>query len=375
MSTVGFGDLVGALTTLKRKCFVIMPFSSVARVTEQEWTSFFENVLRPAVGACGYDCVRSEPLRGNLIDRIVEALSTSEAVIADLTGRKPNVLYELGVRHALRGRAMIIGRNKRDLTALSDLTSYPWYHYNPTTSVGRLQLAERIRAFLKDIEVHPSMPDSPVADYLQRANHHHSSLQWLTLPTGAQQIALQQQVTRCEQAISEIHQGRIPITGGTAGYFRYFLSLIGHKGTPDRTRVFARVLALEARSGYQNFGTGEIFRVLNEAVRGRRLEIEYTVFVSSPTALHEKLATVLLERYRAFATEVRVVFQNGSVPAQDTEHTIALLDDQSSVLTHAWDLDGAILNPVHWINRTDYERFRDQYERIRLHSIAYPLQT
>lgn len=87
-----------------------MPFSKTKSCSEEEWTSIFENLLKPAVETAGLDyvCRRSEATRGNIIGAIVQDLYGSYVVIADLTDRNANVFYELGVRHALQNRSIIL---------------------------------------------------------------------------------------------------------------------------------------------------------------------------------------------------------------------------------------------------------------------------
>jgi hypothetical protein len=63
----------------------------------------FEFVVAPAADAVGLDAKRAdlEPPVGRITPRIIETLVDSPVVIADLTGRNPNVYYELGIVHAL----------------------------------------------------------------------------------------------------------------------------------------------------------------------------------------------------------------------------------------------------------------------------------
>lgn len=90
-------------------------------------------------------------------------------VIADLTDSNPNVLWELGVRHTLSKRTILIAQNKKFLP--SDLKDYPIityrYKQNPTEAH---KFRQDIKEKLQDIEADPEKPDSPVADFLQNKN-------------------------------------------------------------------------------------------------------------------------------------------------------------------------------------------------------------
>ena len=147
-----------------RICFVIMPFSSSATCTEAEWTQIFEEVIKPAIEAASYDCRRSTATRGNLIKGIIQDLDASWVVLADLTDRNPNVFYELGVRHALKDRTILIAQNRDDIPF--DLQSYANHVYDWRTGEGKAQFAEQIKALLEDVDRDPDRSDNPVSDFL-----------------------------------------------------------------------------------------------------------------------------------------------------------------------------------------------------------------
>lgn len=89
-------------------CFVVMPFGRDAE--EQKWfRGWYEVVLSPAIHASGYEPVLSagEEQPGAINDEIRAHLAFDPMVLVDLGGFEksdepnPNVMYELGIRHAL----------------------------------------------------------------------------------------------------------------------------------------------------------------------------------------------------------------------------------------------------------------------------------
>ena len=148
-----------------RICFVIMPFSASDTCTEAQWNAIFEGVIKPAVEASSYNCRRSAATRGNLIKAIVQDLDASWVVLADLTDQNPNVFYELGVRHALKDRTILIAQDRDDIPF--DLQSYANHVYDWKTEDGKKQFFDQIKALLEDVDQNPNRADNPVSDFLE----------------------------------------------------------------------------------------------------------------------------------------------------------------------------------------------------------------
>lgn len=105
---------------------------------------------------------------------IVQEIYHSDLVIADLTGQKPNVYYELGIRHSLSLGTIIITQDMKALP--SDLASYycfeytysqQAYEYSRLYNEFSMKLHEKIDYILEN----KFQPDSPVSDFLE-LNHY-----------------------------------------------------------------------------------------------------------------------------------------------------------------------------------------------------------
>jgi hypothetical protein len=153
----------------KKKCFVIMPVSKTKSCTAREWTMIFKEMIKPAVAGSklGFTCERSKPRTGNLIRDILNELNRADVVIADLTDMNPNVFYELGVRHTLRNRTILIAQDMKYVP--SDLRSYWVITYKKGLS-GLQDFKNGIKDTLKEMMNNPEKPDNPVADFLGEKN-------------------------------------------------------------------------------------------------------------------------------------------------------------------------------------------------------------
>ncbi len=158
----------------KKKCFVIMPVSATKSCTESEWNGIYEHMIKPAVtgSRLGYNCERSKPMTGAFIRDILDGLNRADVVIADLTDRNPNVCYELGIRHTLKKRTILIAQNIEDVP--SDLQSY-WVVTYKKDLTGASEFKKRVREILREMQKDPEKSDSPVADFLGIKNIYISS--------------------------------------------------------------------------------------------------------------------------------------------------------------------------------------------------------
>jgi hypothetical protein len=148
---------------MEKEVFVIMPFSDTKSCTEAQWTEIFEEVFKPAFKEIDYSCERAKPETGSLIKSIITKLHNSFIVLADITDRNANVFYELGVRHSLSKRTIIVTQDANHIP--SDLKGY-WSIVYSTTPSGVKKFKHDIKELVTNIEKNPLVSDSPVSDFL-----------------------------------------------------------------------------------------------------------------------------------------------------------------------------------------------------------------
>ena len=100
-----------------KSCFILMPFTKTDNLNQKDLDYIYNHMLKKAVeeykikGKKYFQNVdRFSNKVGSIISGIVNNLNSSDLVIADLTGLNHNVMYELGVRHALRRGTIIISQ-------------------------------------------------------------------------------------------------------------------------------------------------------------------------------------------------------------------------------------------------------------------------
>lgn len=92
------------------ECFVISPFGG-------RFDEYYREILVPTARSAGLGVTRADEVYGvhPIMDDIVKGILNSDVVIADVTGRNPNVNYELGMAHALGKPVVIISQSTEDI--------------------------------------------------------------------------------------------------------------------------------------------------------------------------------------------------------------------------------------------------------------------
>lgn len=126
------------------RCFIVMPFSL-------EWSNDVHRVLADACKALSVHPVRGDDVftPTDIIVDIWYGINGADFVIADITGRNPNVLYELGIAHTLAKPVLIISRNAGDIPI--DLSTRRVILYGQSHDNWREDLETKVTRAVKEI--------------------------------------------------------------------------------------------------------------------------------------------------------------------------------------------------------------------------------
>jgi tetratricopeptide (TPR) repeat protein len=102
---------------MKPHAFVAMPFGMKkdSQGNDIDFNRVYSELIKPALEAAGLEVFRAdEEMRaGEIRKDMFQELLIADLVVADLTLDNPNVWYELGVRHALRARGVVLVQGPR----------------------------------------------------------------------------------------------------------------------------------------------------------------------------------------------------------------------------------------------------------------------
>lgn len=111
------------------KCGIIMPISPIGDYGADHWKGVLR-ILKEVVSDLGYACnlVSDADDSGIIQKRIIQNLYDNQIVICDVSGKNPNVMFELGIRLAFDKPTIIIKDDCTDYsfdTSIIEHITYP----------------------------------------------------------------------------------------------------------------------------------------------------------------------------------------------------------------------------------------------------------
>ncbi len=162
-----------------KKCFVIIGYekkisyaNGKQRLLDLDQT--FTILIKPVFDALGIDCYRAidKNLTGSIDKLMLEEIKEADIALVDLSTLNANVMWELGVRHALKPRYTIMICEKEQMSSIPfDVKSFVIHEYVHSEQGIPYNEVERFRKHLTTIvqgvlKQDPPRIDSPVHTFL-----------------------------------------------------------------------------------------------------------------------------------------------------------------------------------------------------------------
>lgn len=135
---------------IKQVCGVVMPISAIDGCTESHWADVLE-ILREAIEDAGFEAnlVSNADDIGIIHKRIIQNLYDNPVVVCDVSGKNPNVMFELGLRLAFDKPTVIVKDEKTSYAF--DTSAIEHIEYPRDLRFSRIvefkqKLAEKIKA-------------------------------------------------------------------------------------------------------------------------------------------------------------------------------------------------------------------------------------
>jgi len=131
---------------VRRNCFVLMPFARQ-----------FDGVFSAITLACErpellLSCSRADDFygAGHIMEDILNGIVNSEYIVADLTGKNPNVFYELGIAHSCKSASKVVILTQSIDDVPFDLRHMRCVAYRPDDAGLRKLEHDLVRAIASD---------------------------------------------------------------------------------------------------------------------------------------------------------------------------------------------------------------------------------
>jgi hypothetical protein len=135
-----------------KSLFVLMPF-------KEEFRPIYSEIIKPVAEQFGLDCVRADDLYSTkaIMEDVWKLINEAKIIVADLTGKNPNVFYEAGLAHAVGKDVIIISQNIDDVPF--DLRHLRVFIYQDSVA-GFRKLEKQLYQALSNIDglVKPAAP-------------------------------------------------------------------------------------------------------------------------------------------------------------------------------------------------------------------------
>jgi hypothetical protein len=130
-------------TAPKPFVFVLMPF-------EAAFDDVYKLGIKPACIDAGAYCERVDEQHydGSILARVYNQIAKADIIIADMTGKNPNVFYEVGYAHALAKQVILATESVVDIPF--DLMHYPHIVYAKSIVSLKDQLATKVRLSIEN---------------------------------------------------------------------------------------------------------------------------------------------------------------------------------------------------------------------------------
>ena len=146
----------------KKRCFIITPIGSETEPIRRHIDGIIKAAIRPAL-EYDYDVVVAHELAepGSITKQIITEIHDDELVVANLTDRNPNVMYELAFRHSLGKPVIMIAEKGTNLP--SDIVMERTIFYR-NDALGVLELREKLKEAVDGIDF--DQVSSPIHDVI-----------------------------------------------------------------------------------------------------------------------------------------------------------------------------------------------------------------
>lgn len=151
-----------------KTCFVVMPISDMEPYPIGHFHRVFDHLISPACKEAGYEVIRADKVASSnlIILNIIKNILDADLVICDISGKNPNVLYELGVRHSFDLPTVLIKDSQT--TNIFDIQGLRYTQYDENLRIDNIQ--RNIKSIVDSIKETTAPSSSDVNSFVRLLN-------------------------------------------------------------------------------------------------------------------------------------------------------------------------------------------------------------
>ncbi|MDJ0046889.1 hypothetical protein QM574_20260 [Pantoea ananatis] len=185
----------------EKTCFIIMPIADMDGYEPGHFLRVYNHIIKPACEKSGFKVVRADDVTASnfIVLDILKKIVECDLAICDLSGRNPNVMYELGLRQAFNKKTVLIKDNKT--ASPFDVQAFRYCEYDSLLRIDNAQ---------KNVQFLSKAIDST---YSHDENDVNSVVQLLKIQPAqvGEKTILSQENTLILQAIKELEEKLKPL--------------------------------------------------------------------------------------------------------------------------------------------------------------------
>ena len=208
-----------------KTCFFIAPIGDRETPVRKRSDQVLKHLVRFVAEPLGYSVERADELsdEGLITNHIIDRLVESQLVVADLTGRNPNVFYELAVRHAAHRPVVHLIQFGDDIPF--DVANMRAVHYSLDDPDSVVEAQTQLRRKIQAVDTSDEAGPNPISAALQlRSLQTSSEPEKEALGAVLSEIAdLRLEITKLTRRLTSMpaelskHRPQVPLTSVTVG--------------------------------------------------------------------------------------------------------------------------------------------------------------
>ncbi|EHM49194.1 hypothetical protein [Yokenella regensburgei] len=205
-------DNINNSTQDKLSCFVIMPIADMQGYEPRHFDRVYNHIIKPSCDLAEFEPIRADDVTSSnfIVLDILRRIIECDIAICDLSGRNPNVMYELGLRQAFNKKTVLIKDEKT--VSPFDVQAFRYCEYDSALRIDNAQA--NIQSVSKSLKSTYAGDDNDINSIVQLLRIQPAQLGEKTILSQENSLLLKA-IREIEKKIIPSRQNNNPISNNT----------------------------------------------------------------------------------------------------------------------------------------------------------------